>query len=130
MAKGQIKPEFERVKKEWLLDKLFDALKWWLSRKSAIAYAWLNLQTVYDRMEKMPDFSKKMDNCEEYWIWIVENVKRKKIVDERYRPAIEKELSSKRWEIYWNKEEINLKVDSELTDDQIAIILSKYKKNG
>jgi len=51
-------------------------------------------------MEKMSDFSKKVCDSEEYWMAVVENVKRKKIVEEKYRPAIELELKSKRKKIY------------------------------
>ena len=106
MAKWQIKPEFEKAKSEGKLEKLYEALRGWLNRKSAMVYAWLNIQTVYDRMEKMPDFSMKLDDSEHYWLAVVENAKHKKIVDEQYRPAIEKELKSKLHKVYWDKSEI------------------------
>lgn len=125
MAKNQIKQVFEWAKKDWRIEKLYEWLKWWLTRKSAIAYAGLNLQTVYDWMEKMSDFSKKVCDSEEYWMAVVENVKRKKIVEEKYRPAIELELKSKRKKIYWDRLELAWDAENPI---QVADLSNKTPK--
>lgn len=47
-----------------------------------------------------------VEDAEEYWIWVVEEVKRRK-VKEGYRPAVEKELKSRRRSVYGDRQEID-----------------------
>jgi len=72
-----------------------------------MSYAWIPERTVYERLKKNEDFRRTIEDCEEYWIAIVENAKRKKIMEEGYRPAIEKELKSRRREVYGDNIQIS-----------------------
>ena len=99
----QKSPSFEAAMEDGSVNKLLEALKNGLSRSSAIVFAGLCRQTVYDRMDKDITFRQKIEDAEEYRIAIVEDEKRKKIKDEHYRPAIEKELESSKFERYWKK---------------------------
>lgn len=107
----QKSPAKERAKKNGQLAKFFEGLKNGLSRSSAIAYSGLNKDTVYKWMVVDQTFKQKVEDAEEYRIYIVEDEKRKKIQDEHYRPAIEKELESSKFERYWKKVKSEVKVE-------------------
>lgn len=123
----QKSPVKERAKENGQLEKFFDALRWWLSRSSAVAHSGLNLQTVYDRMEKDQTFLKKVEMCEEYRVWVVEWKKKEKI-DEWYRPAIEKELESSKFERYGKRERKDVNIEwsvdlKNLSDEELLKII-------
>ena len=54
---------------------------------------------MYDRIEKDPSILTRIEEAEEFRMSVVEISKNKKI-EEGYRPAIEKELKSRRREVY------------------------------
>ncbi len=83
------------------LKKLFEALKGWLNKQSACSFSWITEPLFYAR-SKDPEFLSQVKDAIDYWIWVVENQKRKLIMKE-YRPAIEKELKSRKREIYGDK---------------------------
>ena len=125
----QKSPVKERAEENGQLEKFFEALKGWLSRSSAVAHSGLNLQTVYDWMEKDKTFLKKVEMCEEYRVWVVEWKKKEKI-DEWYRPAIEKELESSKFERYWKKVKNEVKVEWYNLKDMSEEDLLKLIKGG
>lgn len=125
----QKSPVKERAKENGQLEKFFEALKGGLSRSSAVAHSGLNLQTVYDWMEKDKTFLKKVEMCEEYRVWVVEWKKKEKI-DEWYRPAIEKELESSKFERYWKKVKNEVKVEWYNLKDMSEKDLLKLIKGG
>jgi len=96
----------------WKIQKLFNALKWWVSRDWAIVLAWLSRTSVYERMKKIENFRTKIEDNEELWVAFVEN-KLVWLVNNGYYPAIEKVLKSKKRDIYWDKVEtdLNAKID-------------------
>jgi len=108
MAIWQISQEREKAKKDWRLQKLFDALKGWLNRDTAISFAWLAKRTVYDWIEKKEDFCRQIEDCEEYWFAVVENEKNKLIKSWHWQ-AIDKELKSKKYAVYGDKLDIDQK---------------------
>lgn len=112
------------------IEKLLTALKSGLSRSSAIVFSGLKRGTVYDWLEKDLTFRQKVEDAEEYWVWIVENEKRKKIQDEHYRPAIEKELESVKFERYWKKVKNEVKVEWYNLKDMSEEDLLKLIKGG
>jgi hypothetical protein len=73
-----------------------------LHRDSACVVSKVPRRTFYDWMDAEPEFRTKVEDAEEYRLGIVENKKREKI-EEGYRPAIEKELKSKRRSVYGDK---------------------------
>lgn len=92
----------------WKLDKhseavkkLIDAVKWWLNVSSACAFSKITRPLYYTRV-KDPEFLSQIDNARDYWLWVVENEKRKLIMQWHW-PAIEKELKSKMRDVYWDK---------------------------
>lgn len=105
---AQKKQAREEATKNWKLQKFFDALKGWLNRDTAISYAGLKKRTVYERLKDDDNFRLKVEDAEEYRFAIVEDAKNKKI-KEWFRPAIEKELKSKRATIYWDKIDVDQK---------------------
>jgi hypothetical protein len=121
MAKGQKK----RKQTDANVKKLEEALKWWLTRESACAYAWFSRVTLWDWCKRDPDFLTFVEDCENYRLAIVEDAKRKQITS-WYRPAIEKELKSKRRDVYGDKQEIDQtsKITHTINDDQIKAIES------
>ena len=123
----QKSPAKEKAEKDGKLLKFFEALKWWLSRSSAIAFAGLNIDTVYWWLARDETFKKKVEYCEEYRIWVVENKKKQKI-DEWYRPAIEKELESSKFERYWKRERKDVNIEwninmKDLSDEELIKII-------
>lgn len=120
---------FEEAMENWKMQKLFDALKWWLSRSSAIVFAGLPRRTVYDRMDKDKTFAQKIEDAEEYRVAVVEWKKKEKI-DEWYRPAIEKELESSKFERYWKKVKNEVKVEWYNLKDMSEEDLLKLIKGG
>ena len=74
----QKKQAFEQAKENGKLQKFFEALKWWLSRSSAMAYSGLPMSSVYAWIEQDANFKREIEHCEEYRVAIVENEKRKK----------------------------------------------------
>lgn len=108
MAKGQIK----RKKTDRNVRKLEEALKGGNTRESACAYAWIWRTTFYQRLDDDDNFRTMVEDCEEYRIKIVEDQK-KKLIEKGFRPAIEKELKSKRRDVYWDK--IETKNETHLT---------------
>ena len=124
----QKSPVKERAENNGQLELFFEALKWGLSRSSAVAKSGLNLQTVYDRMEKDGTFLKKIEMCEEYRISVVEDEKRKLIQEKHYRPAIEKELETSKFERYWKRERKDINIDGSvdlknLSDEELLKII-------
>ena len=109
--------------------KLLEALKGGLSRSSAIVFAGLSRPTVYDRMDKDATFRQKVEDAEEYRVWVVEWKKKEKI-DEWYRPAIEKELESSKFERYWKKVKNEVKVEWYNLKDMSEEDLLKLIKGG
>lgn len=126
----QKSPSFEAAMEDGSVNKLLEALKNGLSRSSAIVFAGLCRQTVYDRMDKDITFRQKIEDAEEYRIAIVEDEKRKKIKDEHYRPAIEKELESSKFERYWKKVKNEVKVEWYNLKDMSEEDLLKLIKGG
>lgn len=110
------KQEIKEKKKHWpkwprkmtdpKVAKLMDALKTWQDRDSACAYAEVPRSSFYRRLLDYSEFRTKIEEAEHYWMFIVNNQKRK-LINEWYRPAIEKELKSKRRKIYWDKLELS-----------------------
>ena len=86
------------------VQKLITALQNWLSRYSACSISKIPKRTLYDWLED-DVFRTKIEDSEEFWMWVVEN-KKGELIKEKYRPAIEKELKSKKAEIYWDKSRI------------------------
>lgn len=108
-------------KTEANVQKIVDALRAWMTRQSACAHAGISKATFYNRIEADPDFLDLVEDSEEYWIGIVENQKRILIEDKAYRPAIEKELKSKRREVYWDKQEIEQRnINTEVPLEQMS----------
>ena len=124
----QKKQAFEQAKENGKLQKFFEALKWWLSRSSAMAYSGLPMSSVYAWIEQDANFKREIEHCEEYRVAIVENEKRKKIQDEHYRPAIEKELETSKFERYWKREKKDINIDGtvnlkDLSDEELLKII-------
>lgn len=92
------------TKEEWV-QKILWALKHWLHRDSACVVSKVPRRTFYDRLDADPSIRTQVEDAEEYWLSIVE-YKMKDKIDEWYRPAIEKELKSKRKAIYWDEKKI------------------------
>lgn len=126
----QKSPAFEEAMNNGSVSKLLEALKNGLSRSSAIVFAGLSRPTVYDRMDKYVSFRQNIEDAEEYRIAIVEDEKRKKIKDEHYRPAIEKELESSKFERYWKKVKNEVKVEWYNLKDMSEEDLLKLIKGG
>lgn len=125
MAKGQVK----RKKTDATIRKLEEALKGWNTRESACAYAWITKPTFYDRLRNDKNFLTLVEDCEEYWIYIVENQKRK-LVDKGYRPTIEKELKSRRPKVYGDRvtNEVNMTVNlKELSADELLALVTWWQ---
>lgn len=96
------------TKEQWV-QNILGALRNGLHRDSACAVSKVPRRSFYDRMADDEDFRTKVEDAEEYWMSIVENKKKEKI-DEWYRPAIEKELKSKRRNVYWDKLDVDQNV--------------------
>jgi hypothetical protein len=81
---------------------------------------------MYYRAADDKDFLTNMEKAEDFWMWLVEKSKKQKI-DEGYRPAIERELKSKRRKVYGDKVEntnINLDNDvSNMTDEELTTFI-------
>ena len=81
---------------------------------------------MYYRAADDKDFLTNMEKAEDFWMWLVEKSKKQKI-DEGYRPAIERELKSKRRKVYGDKVEntnINLDKDvSNMTDEELTTFI-------
>ena len=125
----QKSPAFEEAMSNGSIWKLLEALKGGLSRSSAIVFAGLSRPTVYDRMDKDATFRQKVEDAEEYRVWVVEWKKKEKI-DEWYRPAIEKELESSKFERYWKKVKNEVKVEWYNLKDMSEEDLLKLIKGG
>lgn len=112
---AQKKPEYEKALKDWRMKKFFNNLKTGLSRPSAIAMAGMQIRTVYEWFDTIPNFRQEVEAHEEMRIWLVEN-KKATLISKGYRPAIEKELRSKKREIYGDKieQDTNIKLDGEI----------------
>lgn len=124
----QKSPAFEEAMNNGSVSKLLEALKNGLSRSSAIVFAGLSRPTVYDRMDKDETFRQNIEDAEEYRIAIVEDEKRKKIQDEHYRPAIEKELESSKFERYGKRERKDVNIEwsvdlKNLSDEELLKII-------
>lgn len=125
MAKGQVK----RKKTDATIKKLEDALKWGDTRESACAYAWISKPTFYDRMKNDKNFLTWVEDCEEYWIHIVENQKRK-LVEKGYWPTVEKELKSRRPKVYGDKvtQEVNMNVNlKEMSVEELLALVTWWQ---
>lgn len=83
------------------VQKLLDALKGGLNKESACSFANISKWMFYARV-KDPEFWTLVKDAVDYRIGVVENQKRKLIMKE-HRPAIEKELKSRKREIYGDK---------------------------
>lgn len=125
----QKSPAFEEAMSNGSIWKLLEALKGGLSRSSAIVFAGLSRPTVYDRMDKDATFRQKVEDAEEYRVWVVEWKKKEKI-DKWYRPAIEKELESSKFERYWKKVKNEVKVEWYNLKDMSEEDLLKLIKGG
>lgn len=125
----QKSPAFEEAMSNGSIWKLLEALKGGLSRSSAIVFAGLSRPTVYDRMDKDATFRQKIEDAEEYRVAVVEWKKKEKI-DEWYRPAIEKELESSKFERYWKKVKNEVKVEWYNLKDMSEEDLLKLIKGG
>ena len=125
----QKSPAFEEAMNNGSIWKLLEALKGGLSRSSAIVFAGLSRPTVYDRMDKDTTFRQKVEDAEEYRIWVVEWKKKEKI-DEWYRPAIEKELETSKFERYWKRIKNEVKVEWYNLKDMSEEDLLKLIKGG
>lgn len=102
MAKVVPKTEYkERESKEESVQKIILALQNWLHRDSACVVSKVPRSTFYERL-KEDAIRTKVEDAEEYWMSVVEKKKQEKI-EEGYRPAIEKELKSKRRSVYGDK---------------------------
>ena len=101
MAVWQIK----RKKTDENIQKFLTALRNWHHIDSACVLAWIARSSVYWRMKEDEDFCTQVEEAKEFWLSVVEWKMTAK-VNEWYRPGIEKELKSKRREIYWDKQEI------------------------
>lgn len=117
----QKKQAREEAKAKWKIQKFLDAMKWGLNRDTAISYAWLSRASVYARMKDNENFKTQVEDAEEYRFAIVESEKNKQIRN-GYRPAIEKELKSKKRAIYGDKIETDNKTE---IDWEIIIKLPK-----
>ena len=122
MAKGQVKQK----KTEENLQKFMKCLEEGLTRESACGMIWISRSTMYYRAADDKDFLTNMEKAEDFWMWLVEKSKKQKI-DEGYRPAIERELKSKRRKVYGDKVEntnINLDKDvSNMTDEELTTFI-------
>jgi len=98
MAKWQIKQK----KTDDNVQKIMICLQNGLQRTSACVRAWIPRSTFYEWLNDDDHFRTRVEDAEEYWLWIVET-KMKEKIDEGYRPAIDKELKSKRRSVYWDK---------------------------
>lgn len=98
MAKGQKKWK----KTDETILKVVKCLQNWLDRNSACVNSGISRASFHLWINDDPDFKTLVEDAEEFWMWIVESKKKEKI-DEWYRPAIEKELKSKRREVYGDK---------------------------
>ena len=123
----QKSPAFEEAMSNGSIWKLLESLKGGLSRSSAIVFAGLSRPTVYDRMDKDATFRQKVEDAEEYRVWVVEWKKKEKI-DEWYRPAIEKELETSKFERYWKRERKDVNIEwsvdlKNLSDEELLKII-------
>lgn len=123
----QKSPVKEKAMKDGKMEKFFEALKWWLSRSSAMVFAWLNRDTVNNRIATDQTFKQKVEDAEEYRVAVVEDKKKQKI-DEWYRPAIEKELESSKFERYWKRERKDVNIEwninmKDLSDEELIKII-------
>ena len=87
------------------VQKLMEALRDGVSRGGACVYAEIPRSTFYEWLE-FADFRTQVEDAEEFWMKFVEWQKNQ-LIKEKYRPAIEKELKSKRRDVYWDKQEID-----------------------
>lgn len=125
MAKGQVKQK----KNQLVLKKLEEAFRWWDTRGSACAYAWISHATLCNRMNEDKEFLKQIEHWEEYRIHVVE-AQKKKLVEKWYRPAIEKELKSRRSKIYWDKvtQEVNMNVNlKEMSAEELLALVTWWQ---
>lgn len=100
--------------------KIIQALQNGLSRTSACAVSNIPRSTFYTWLEQDEDFRTKVEDAEEYWLWLVEKMKME-LIKEKHRPAIEKELKSKRREVYWDKQEIEQRnINTEVPLEQMS----------
>lgn len=109
--------------------KLLQCIQSGMSRSSACAHVGLAWNTVQDWMTDDKEFLQKIRDAEEFWLGIVENQKNK-LINKAFRPAIEKELKSKRASVYGDKSEVKQEVTiqanfSEMTDDELKEFLRK-----
>lgn len=125
----QKSPAKERAEENGQLQLFYEALKGGLSRSSAVAKSGLQISTVYNRLDTDETFRKKVELCEEYRVSVVEDAKRKKI-DEWYRPAIEKELETSKFERYWKRIKNEVKVEWYNLKDMSEEELLKLIKGG
>lgn len=75
-----------------------------MHRDSACAVSKVPKRTFYDWMED-EKIRTKVEEAEEFWLWIVEG-KKNELINAKHRPAIERELKSKRKSIYGDKQEV------------------------
>ena len=85
---------------------------------------------MLNRQNEDPDFLDSVEMAEDFRMSVVEDAKKKKI-DEWYRPALEKELKSRRRNVYWdvstvNQNNVNMEKDiSTMTDEELAEFINK-----
>jgi len=106
MAKQQKKQAREAAIESWKIQNLLTMLRWGLTRDPAIVKAELSRASVYLWMKDNEDFKTQIEDAEEAWLSVVESAKNQKIT-EWYRPAIEKELKSRKRDIYGDKSEVD-----------------------
>lgn len=78
-----------------------------MTRDSACSYAGVSRSSFYERMRDDENFRTMVEDAEYYWIYIVEDQKAK-LIEKWYRPTIEKELKSRKWDVYWDRQSLDL----------------------
>lgn len=120
----QRSPVYEKYEKDWTLLKFFEYLKTGMSRWSAMAMLDMSPSTVRYWLDTDENFRLKVEAHEEMWIGFVEN-KKAKLIDKGYRPAIEKELKSKKRDVYGDR----IEQDSNIKFDWNIVVKTPLEEN-
>lgn len=113
----------KRKKTDEAVQRIFEALKTWMDRTSACAFAKTPRSTFYEWM-KDKKFRTEIEIMEDLRVVTVHQEKQK-LIEKWYRPAIEKELEAKRRDEYGKKVWLDWWTDGEPVKQSITIKIKK-----